>query len=77
MRDARPGNGVVTPTVVKTTKPVYTPAAMRARIEGAVRLQCTVLADGACTDITVVKSLDADNGLDLCSRHLTFSALRA
>jgi TonB family protein len=58
-----PGNGVASPTALKTTKPVYTQAAARAHIEGIVRVQCTVLPDGACTDITVVKSLD-ENGLD-------------
>jgi len=58
-----PGNGVAAPLPLKMTKPAYTPSAMRARIEGVVRVQCTVLADGTCTDITVVKSLD-ENGLD-------------
>ena len=59
-----PGNGVATPVPLKMPKPLYTPAATKARIEGTVSLQCTVLADGSCSDITVVKSLDAESGLD-------------
>jgi TonB family protein len=37
---------------------------MRARLQGVVELSCVVMPDGACTDIRVVRSLDATMGLD-------------
>src|SRR4051794_19370616 len=60
----RPGNGVTTPVLVKEVKPGYTSEAMRAKIQGAVLLQCTVNVDGSVGDITVVRSLDPVFGLD-------------
>jgi protein TonB len=37
---------------------------MRAKIQGAVLLQCTVRPDGSVTDIQVLRSLDPTFGLD-------------
>jgi TonB family protein len=60
----KPGNGVTTPVLVKEVKPGYTSEAMRAKIQGAVLLQCTVNVDGTVGDIQVVRSLDPVFGLD-------------
>ncbi len=60
----RPGNGVTTPVLIKEVKPGYTSEAMRAKIQGAVLLQCTVNVDGTVGDIQVVRSLDPVFGLD-------------
>jgi TonB family protein len=60
----RPGNGVTTPVLLKEVKPGYTSEAMRAKIQGAVLLQCTVNVDGTVGDIQVVRSLDPVFGLD-------------
>jgi len=42
----------------------YTSAAMHEKIQGTVRLQCIVRANGACSDVTVLRSLDKTFGLD-------------
>jgi len=42
----------------------YTASAMRAGIEGAVRLQVVVNADGTVGDVMVDRSLDRTHGLD-------------
>lgn len=60
----RPGNGVTTPVLLKEVKPGYTSEAMRAKIQGAVLLQCTVNVDGSVGDIQVIRSLDPVFGLD-------------
>jgi protein TonB len=60
----QPGNGVALPRILKEVKPQYTSDAMRAKIQGAVLLQCTVRPDGSVTDIQVVRSLDPTFGLD-------------
>jgi TonB family protein len=60
----RPGNGVTTPQLIREVKPGYTSEAMRAKIQGAVLLQCTVQTDGSVTDIQVLRSLDPVFGLD-------------
>jgi TonB family protein len=62
----KPGQdtGVTLPRVVREVKPQYTPAAMRARIQGTVWLTAIVLANGDVGDVTVAKSLDAEHGLD-------------
>ena len=56
--------GVTPPRLVKETKPRYTPDAMRAKIQGTVRLEAVVRADGTITDVKVTQSLDKDFGLD-------------
>ena len=56
--------GVVSPRVIKSVPPAYTPEAMRARIEGKVVLGAVVKDDGTVADITIVRSLDSMYGLD-------------
>ena len=60
----QPGNGVLTPVLLREVKPQYTAQAMRAKIQGTVLLQCVVLPDGAVGNITVMRSLDSSFGLD-------------
>jgi periplasmic protein TonB len=60
----RPGNGVTSPRVQQEVKPAYTAEAMRAKVQGAVLLECVVLPDGTVGSVEVVKSLDSAFGLD-------------
>lgn len=60
----RPGNGVTTPIPLHIEKPRYSNDAMRARIQGAVIVECVVRPTGRCSDIHVVRSLDSRFGLD-------------
>jgi TonB family protein len=60
----RPGSGVSMPQLVREVKPDYTANAMRARVQGVAVLECVVLSDGTVGDITVIKSLDKQFGLD-------------
>jgi len=55
---------VTLPVPVREVKPVYTAAAMDARIEGKVVLDIVVLDDGKVGDVTVTESLDKEYGLD-------------
>jgi TonB family protein len=59
-----PGNGVSLPIVVTEVRPGYTEAAMAAKIEGTVMLDCVVRPNGRPSDIVVTRSLDATYGLD-------------
>jgi periplasmic protein TonB len=58
----KPGNGVTAPVAIRQVKPAYTAEAMKAKIQGIVRLECVVEADGSVGDVRVVKALDP--GLD-------------
>jgi TonB family protein len=62
----KPGRdrGVTVPRVVKEVKPVYTPAALQAKIQGTVWLAVIVLASGDVGDVIVSQSLDTEHGLD-------------
>jgi TonB family protein len=61
----KPGHfGLTLPSVLTEVKPTYTPAAMRARLEGTIWMQAVVLANGRVGDVTVVRSLDKEHGLD-------------
>ncbi|MGE3955122.1 MAG: energy transducer TonB [Vicinamibacterales bacterium] len=60
----QPGNGVTLPRILREVKPAYTSDAMRAKIQGAVLLQCVVRPDGSVSDVQVVRSLDSVFGLD-------------
>ena len=60
----RPGNGVTSPRLLREVKPGYTGEAMRARIQGVVRLQAIVLPDGSVGNMKIVRSLDHVFGLD-------------
>ena len=57
-------DGVVLPVPIHQERPQYTPAAMAAQIEGSVLLETLVMADGSVGNVTVVRSLDSDLGLD-------------
>jgi protein TonB len=59
-----PGNGVTLPVVVTQVKPDYTNEAKDQRIQGSVQLECVVRPDARITDVTVVRSLDSEFGLD-------------
>jgi protein TonB len=59
----RAGGSVTPPRVIVEVKPTYTNRAMMARIEGSVRLELIVRANGIPTNIRVTRSLDPD-GLD-------------
>src|SRR5262245_10473639 len=60
----RAGNGVTLPRVIHDVRPNYTAAAMNARIQGGVALECVVLPDGSVGRVTVLRSLDTQFGLD-------------
>ena len=60
----RPGSGVTVPTVIREVKPAYTADAMRAKVQGAVWLECVVMPDGTVGDVKVTRSLDPIFGLD-------------
>ena len=58
-------NATIPPVRTLEVKPVYTEAAMRARIAGPVTVAFDVLTDGTTGNFVVVKSLDEVYGLDL------------
>jgi TonB family protein len=62
----RPGAGITNPTLLREVKPTYTPEAIRAKLQGIVELEVTVLPDGTVDPGTIVitKSLDRQFGLD-------------
>ena len=60
----RPGNGVEIPRVLREVKPRYTVEAMRAKIQGTVIVEAVVLPDGTVGDVTILRSLDRNFGLD-------------
>ena len=60
----RPGSGVSDPVLVREVKPLYTPDALRAKIQGVVMLEAVVLPDGSVGDVQIVRSLDPVFGLD-------------
>jgi periplasmic protein TonB len=61
-----PGNGVTNPVVLREVRPAYTSDAMRARVQGAVFVECIVRPDGSGVgDVRVLRSLDSMFGLDL------------
>ena len=60
----RPGGLVTNPEVLYEKKPAYTAEAMRAKIQGEVEIEGTVMPDGTLTDLRIVRSLDKTHGLD-------------
>jgi len=56
--------GLTLPVAVKTATPKYTPDGMRAKIQGKVKLQIVVAADGTVDRVRVLESLDRATGLD-------------
>ena len=60
----RPGNGVEIPRLLREVTPKYTAEAMRAKVQGIVLVEAVVLPDGSVGDVTIVRSLDRNFGLD-------------
>jgi TonB family protein len=61
----RPGSGVEPPVDIFKARPEYTPQAVLARVQGAVLLDCVVLATGTVGECDIVRSLDSNAfGLD-------------
>ena len=60
----RIGSGVESPRLVRSVRPNYTSEAMRAKVQGVVRLEGVVRPDGSVTDVRVLRSLDPVFGLD-------------
>ena len=60
----RPGNGVESPRLLRSVRPNYTAEAMRAKVQGIVRLEGVVMADGSVGDVKITRSLDGVFGLD-------------
>jgi TonB family protein len=60
----RQGAGITLPVVLKEVRPQYTADAMRAKVQGAVWLECIVMPDGSVGDVRVTRSLDPVFGLD-------------
>ena len=58
------GAGITAPVPIVTPHPLYTASAMRAKIQGTVRVRCVVRPDGVCADVSVIRSLDRAYGLD-------------
>jgi TonB family protein len=56
--------GVTPPKLLSSIQALYTAEAMRARIQGTVRLSCVVELDGSIGPVRVVQSLDKQFGLD-------------
>ena len=56
--------GLVDPTPIRRASPLYTPQAMRAKVQGRVELEVTVDANGGVRDAMVTKSLDTAFGMD-------------
>ncbi|CAN5884367.1 hypothetical protein BH18ACI5_BH18ACI5_26710 [soil metagenome] len=61
---SRVGTGIISPELLKEAKPLYTAAAMEAKIQGAVEMEAVVHADGTVGEVRVVRSLDKQFGLD-------------
>jgi protein TonB len=59
-----PPGASTSPTLITRVNPTYTQDAMRAKIQGSVRLEVVVLADGTVGDVRVIESLDKQYGLD-------------
>ena len=55
----KPGPRVTMPRLVKEVKPSYTAEAIRARIQGVVKMEVVVKTDGTVGDVRVLRSLDA------------------
>jgi protein TonB len=56
--------GLIQPVLKRQTFPKYTSAALRAKIQGEVKIEAVVLADGTVGDVRIVQSLDKALGLD-------------
>jgi protein TonB len=52
------------PKLTKSARPNYPAEAMRAKVEGTVKMEMIVQADGTVGEVRVVRSLDRKFGLD-------------
>ena len=57
-------DGVTLPTVVSEQRPIYTQAAMDAKIQGVVGMAVIVTTEGTVGAVRVITSLDTQYGLD-------------
>jgi protein TonB len=60
----QPGNGVTMPIEIRRGVPQYTPAAVRARAQGAILVECVVQPSGTCTNFRVKRSISPAFGLE-------------
>lgn len=60
----QPGGDVTPPVEIRKGTPQYTAAAMHARAEGTILVECIVQTTGACTNIRVRRSFNPPFGLD-------------
>ena len=56
--------GVTAPRLIKSARPDYPGDAMRAKIQGTVRMEAVIKPDGTVGEVRVVRSLDRKFGLD-------------
>src|SRR6185369_5571965 len=59
-RRLRVGGNVVALRMIKQVKPLYPASAMNAGVEGTVRLQAMIGADGSVQAVRVLSSIDPD-----------------
>ena len=59
-----PGNGVTMPIEIRRGVPQYTPAAIRARAQGTILVECVVQPTGTCTNFRVKRSITPSFGLE-------------
>ena len=57
--------GITAPRIIKNARPNYPPEAMRAKVQGRVKLEMVVQADGTVGEVRIVSSLDRNKfGID-------------
>ena len=56
--------GITAPRIVKSARPNYPPEAMRAKVQGRVKMEMVVQADGTVGEVRIVSSLDRKFGVD-------------
>jgi protein TonB len=60
----RGGGEAAGPWLIQEVRPIYTAAAMRARIQGMVVIRAVIRADGRVGTMQIIRSLDRVHGLD-------------
>ena len=58
------GPGITAPKLTKSARPNYPPEAMRAKVQGRVKMEIVVRPDGTVGEVRVVQSLDRKFGVD-------------
>ena len=57
--------GITAPRIIKSARPNYPPEAMRAKVQGRVKMEMVVQADGTVGEVRIVSSLDRNKfGID-------------